>query len=383
MEGGFVAADHDVVVCFLPRQPEQLHEPRDARLVIDERNAFVLVLPLPIHHVAQDVMRRLLVPSKRNLRTNQRHVHHRLDDQFGQLVEAVFMVDRVAANRKMRFGTLVTGPAGIERRVAVDHDEQFLNQFRRVFRRQRSVHNALLIKRIEILIRPSDAVRQEGEAEIDALHGFFERPRRIHRDLSAVRRHPQQRRLPCRIFAGFRQIDATLAIGVRSLADTVDDALKGRQKLQMAAFAQKLLSRGVDFLHVAVEAQADELAEIRIGMLPFERAEILLRLPVVFCGDFTEFRMARTMEDVGGNRRLVETDMANQFVVVSDHDRLRVVELAEPLRDEHWLRQFFVKRVAFNLMRRRIDVARQDLMHQPLDSFVHDMPMIMKILISK
>ena len=202
------------------------------------------------------------------------------------------MVDRVAADREMRFGALVSGPAGIERRVAMDHDEQFLNQFRRVFGRQRSICNALLVKRKEILVRAADAVRQEGEAEIDALHGLFERPRGIHRDIRAVRRHPQQRRLPRRIFAGFRQIDAMLAVGVRPLADAVDDALKGRQKLQMAAFAEKLLSRGIDFLHVAVEAQADKLAEIRIGMLPFERAEILLRLRVVFGGDFTKFRMA-------------------------------------------------------------------------------------------
>ena len=93
----------------------------------------------------------------------------------------------------------------------------------------------------------------------------------------------------------------------------------------MAAFAQKLLSRCVDFLHVTVEAQADELAEIRIGMLPFERAEILLRLPVVFCGDFVEFRMTRTMEDIGGNRRLVEADMADQFIAQSDLDSAEVL----------------------------------------------------------
>ena len=86
------------------------------------------------------------------------------------------------------------------------------------------------------------------------------------------------------------------------------------------------------------------------------------------------------MENIRGNRRLVEADMADQFIVVSKHDWLRVVELAEPLGDEHRLRQFFVKRVAFNLMRRGIDIARQNLMDQPLDSFVHDMPIVMNSL---
>ena len=187
-------------------------------------------------------MRRLLVPSQGDLRTNQRHVHHRFDDQFRQFVEAIFMVNCVAADREMRFGAFVASPTGIERRMAVDHDEQFLNQFRRMLWRQRSIRYALLVKRIEILIGASDAVWQKREAEIDALHGFFKCSCGIHWNLCAIRRHPQQCRLPCGILAGFRQIDAILTACVRTLSNTVDDTFQRRQKLQMAAFAEKLLA---------------------------------------------------------------------------------------------------------------------------------------------
>ena len=288
------------------------------------------------------------------------------------------MVDRVAADREVALAALVVVAGGVAR-VAVDAHPEFLQQLPGALARERAAREVRLVERPQVLIGTANAVRQEIEGEVEALHGLLKRPCRIHRHLHAVCRHVEQPCLADGILAGRGLATALAGAVVGAALDTADRHFHPGQILETLLVAEPAFARRLDLPAEAVEADAYELGEVRVRVLPLHQAEIVLGLGVVAGSGLPPLAVSDARENIRFHAA-VENEESDQVVVGADHDRLRVHVLRETLADPHGFGKFLVEIVVRHRDRLRLDVTGDGLVHQTFNAFGHHVFLVLKTL---
>ena len=271
------------------------------------------------------------------------------------------MVDGITADDEMGFRSLVP-VRGTEMGPAVDHHVKFLKKFLGMFFRERAVDDPLLVERIKILVGTPDAVRLENEAEIKTLDRFLEIAGGMFRNLRDIGRHSQEGGFTGGILTSERLFPAFGGILLCPTDDPADHGFESGKEIQPRKIGLVIPPRFDDLFAEPFQSDADDFTEIGVGMLPFESAEIFLRLKVIFFSGLCKVLVPSARKQIGFHGT-VEVYHAEQFVVLREVTGLRFHVFGKTFGDPQRIGQFQVEFIIIYFLTLRKNFARPGGFH--------------------